>query len=144
VPTICSIYEVHAARKKVLVESKKESAFQQAEVLREIGVAGCLACRSATCKWHSAVDEVLDMSVRTVQRLKMHAQTAILQRRATISDEIERVRRDPEAKSFESCVPLSAQSGGRTKFYRNDLLAELVREDRALADHVRLNRYDRT
>lgn len=49
--------------------------------MNEIGVTGCLACRSQTCSWEPSVDE-----------------EACNARKKELHGEIERVRNDPETK----------------------------------------------
>ena len=45
---------------------------------------------------------------------------------------------------MESYVPLSALRGGSTRFRREDLVAELAKEDELMAAYLRLNTCDRS
>jgi hypothetical protein len=119
-------HEVLEARKAVNATKKKSAAeLAEAMLANQLGVMGCLACRSAKCRWRSSVD------VETCT-----------QRKNVLDRELERVRLDRDSLIFESDVCLSAQLGGNRVFKRVDLTDELVYESRELERRLDLNNVD--
>ena len=118
--------EVHRARKKINTEKLSGVALEEAKILNELGVLGCLACRSNPCKWEPTIDE-----------------ETCAARKKDLLAEIERVRADPECDVWESTVALSSQLGGGLSFNRQDLLDELTFETREIDRRVHLNQIDK-
>jgi hypothetical protein len=123
---ICIVYQVLVARKVILERNKKGGALDEAILMNELGVAGCLACRAMKCQWEPTVDE-----------------EACEARKKELNSEIERVRNDPEASVWYSDVALSAQLGGNTVFERDDLFNELTYEMREIERRLHLNHIDK-
>jgi len=118
--------QVLKAKKVVGLKNKSGEVLEMAKLQNELGVNGCIACRSKECKWVTSVD----MEVCNT-RLK------------ELGEEINRVRQDKDAVSFVSTIALSAQLGGNTNFQRLDLLAELTDEAREIGRRVELDNVDK-
>lgn len=112
--------------KKVLANKKTGLALAEALLQNELGVSGCLACRTRKCKWTPSVDVEVCQS-----------------RCNELDQEIERVRLDRDSQVFESDVCLSAQLGGNRLFKRMDLMEELMFEKRELEQRLDLNNVDK-
>jgi hypothetical protein len=111
--------------KKVLAKKKTGVALAEAILQNQLGVGGCLACRTKKCRWQPCVDvEVCNA------------------RKKVLDDELERVRMDRDSLIFESDVCLSVQLGGNRVFKRQDLVDELMYEQRELAQRIDLNNID--
>ena len=112
--------------KQASTKGKSGAALAETLLQNMLGVGGCIACRSAKCKWETAVDiEICEK--------RLHA----------LSLEIERVRGEKEATYIVSDTALSAQLGGNNVFVRNDLLEELILEQREIDRNVNLNAVDK-
>jgi hypothetical protein len=113
-------------KKKVNVKGKKGTTLAEAILLNQLGVDGCLACRSTSCNWRTSVDEDLVQG-------RLH----------DLEREVERVRGDKDSPVFVSDLALSAQLGGNNKFTRAELLDELEGESFALRLNLNLDRVDK-
>lgn len=111
--------------KKVLARKKTGVALAEAILQNQLGVGGCLACRTKKCRWRPSVD--VDVC---------------LARKQVLDEELERVRLDRDSLIFESDVVLSVQLGGNRVFKRQDLVDELMHEQRELAQRIDLNNVD--
>ena len=112
--------------KKVLARKKTGVALAEAILQNQLGVSGCLSCRSKRCKWNPSVDVEVCMG-----------------RKRVLDEELERVRADRNSIIFESDVCLSVQLGGNRVFKRQDLVDELMYEIRELGQRIDLNNIDR-
>lgn len=111
--------------KKVLQNKKTGVSLVEAILQNQLGVNGCLACRSRKCKWTPSVD--VEICTARINEL---------------DTEIERVRIDRDNVIFESDVCLSAQLGGNRVFKRMALMDELTYERRELHQRLDLNNID--
>jgi outer membrane murein-binding lipoprotein Lpp len=118
--------EVLVARRMILERNKTGEIIDESVLLKELGISGCLACRTPTCQWKASVDE-----------------TACQARIKELNAEIERVRGDPDQGVWYSTVALSTQLGGGTAFDRQDLLDELTYEVREIERRIHLNHIDK-
>jgi hypothetical protein len=112
--------------KKVLARKKTGVALAEAILQNQLGVGGCLSCRSKRCTWAPCVD--VDVCE---------------QRQKVLDEELDRIRSDRDSTIFESDVVLSVQLGGNRVFKRQDLMDELMEERKELAQRVDLNNIDR-
>merc|ERR1711871_37435 len=117
--------QVHKAKKLVSVTSKSAEALELAKLQNEIGVMGCLACRSKKCKWEGSCD-----------------MDALSTRLKELSEEVNRVRQMKDEPVIESTIALSAQLGGNTSFKRLELLDELTTEADDLTKRIELDNID--
>ena len=113
-------------RKLISTQNKSGEALEMANLQNQLGIKGCLACRTSPCSWKSSIDE-----------------PALLARKKVLDAEIDRVRSDPEATTFESFVALGAQQGGTTKYRRGDLMDELMYERKEIQRRLDLNNVDK-
>jgi hypothetical protein len=111
--------------KKVLARKKTGVALAEAILQNQLGVGGCLACRTKKCRWQPCVDVPVCQA-----------------RKKVLDEELERVRLDRDSLIFESDVCLSVQLGGNRVFKRQDLVEELLFEQRELAQRIDLNNID--
>lgn len=111
--------------KKVLARKKTGVALAEAILQNQLGVGGCLACRTKKCRWKPSVDVDVCMT-----------------RKKALDEELERVRSDRDSVIFESDVCLSVQLGGNRVFKRQDLVDELMFEMRELSQRIDLNNID--
>ena len=118
--------QVLKVRKLVSTKNKSGEALEMAELQNKLGAMGCLACRTNPCSWKSSIDE-----------------PSLLARKKQIDAELDRVRADPEATTFESTVALGAQQGGNTKYFRADLISELMYEKTEIQRRIDLNNVDK-
>ena len=118
--------QVQKMKKKVGIKGKSGKALEEAQLMNQLGIGGCLACRTNPCKWKPSVDEAI-----------------VGDRKKLLDKELERVRLDKDSPVIESEVCLSAQLGGNKIFKRMDLLEELTAEATELARHLHLNAVDK-
>lgn len=118
--------EVLIARRLIIERNKTGEIIDESILLKELGINGCLACRTPTCQWKPSVDEI-----------------ACNERIKELNQEIERIRRDPDQNVWYSTIALSAQLGGNTAFNRDDLLDELIYEVREIERRIHLNNIDK-
>lgn len=71
--------EVLVARRMIIERNKTGEVIDESVLLKELGINGCLACRTPECQWKPSVDEV-----------------ACEARIKELKAEIERVRSDPD------------------------------------------------
>jgi len=112
--------------KKMLANKKTGTALAEALLQEQLGLNGCLACRTRRCRWEPSVDEQV-----------------CLDRKNVLDGELERIRLDRDSMIFESDIVLSVQLGGNRVFKRQDLLEELTFEQRELSQRIDLNHIDK-
>eukprot|EP01038_Epipyxis_sp_PR26KG_P004789 gene4789-6716_t len=117
--------EVMKAKKVINTRNKGGVELAEAILQNQLGVDGCLACRTRKCQWSAGFDEA-----GTHERIKV------------IDRELERVRMDRDSIVFESEVCLSAMYGGNKVFRRMDLIDELTNEHRELERKIELRNVD--
>ena len=112
--------------KKAELKGKSGASLAEAILANQLGLGGCLACRTSPCQWETSVDEeILSKRIHEVEK------------------EVERVRADKDSAVFESEITLSAQLGGNSKFTRAELLDDLEGELGALRLNLNLDRVDK-
>jgi hypothetical protein len=87
---------------------------------KALGFGACAACVRNPCGWAQTVDP----RALALRRRQLADELA---------DELHFVKMNAGVDKFDSAVPASAQRGGTTRFYRDDLIFELEYEDKILA-----------
>ena len=118
--------EILKVKKVIEMKNKSGKDLEEIQLLNQLGFGGCLACRSAPCRWKPSVD------VEVVGK-----------RKEDLDGESERVRLMKDSKTITSDVALSVQLGGNNVFKRLDLMEELATEGKELDRFLHLNDVDK-
>lgn len=118
--------EIIKVKKQVGTKGKTGSSLAEAILQNQLGLSGCLACRSNPCKWTPCIDlPSLEARIKELDK------------------ELERVKFMKDAAVIESTVCLCAQQGGNKIFRRLDLIEELNSELTEIHRHIELNNVDK-
>jgi hypothetical protein len=118
--------ELLKVKKQVGTKGKTGNALAEAILQNQLGLNGCLACRSNPCKWTPCIDlPSLEARIKELEK------------------ELERVKFMKENAVIESTVCLCAQQGGNKIFRRLDLIEELNSELTEIKRYIELNNVDR-
>jgi hypothetical protein len=118
--------EIMKVKKQVGTKGKTGNALAEAILQNQLGLSGCLACRSNPCRWTPCVD-----------------MSSLEARIKELDKELERVKFMKDAAVIESTVCLCAQQGGNKIFRRLDLIEELSSELTEIHRHIELNNVDK-
>ncbi len=55
---LVDISQVLVARRMILERNKTGEVVDESLLLKELGITGCLACRTPVCQWKPSVDEI--------------------------------------------------------------------------------------
>jgi hypothetical protein len=117
---------VHNMRKMVKLSNKTGEALELAVLQNKLGQGGCIACKSAPCRWKPYAD---------VKKCSDRIQV--------LADEIERVRLDPDRAVWVSEVPMETHAkGSNTLFKRDDLIQVLQKEETEMVRQIKLTEID--